>query len=113
MSAPTPTDAEVRGRYCDGVYLQTGHTTEGEDFDRWLTRHDAEIRRAAEQQEADPLDESDHRVRHDADGDHVYYHGPGHWHAHDPSDGIPCPCPGYTLIERADDYGPLTFCDCP
>ena len=89
---------------------QTGHRTEGEDFDRWSTRHDEEIRRAEEK--ADPMDESDHRVRHDADGDHVYYHGPGHWHAHEPS-RYPCPCPGYTLIERADDYGPLTFCDCP
>ena len=73
MTAPTPSDAEVRGRYCDGVYLQTGHRTEGEDSDRWLTRHDAEIRRAEQQQqqqqeeaeeEADPLDESDHRPRH-------------------------------------------------
>ena len=41
MSVPTPSDASVRGRYCDGVYLQTGHTTEGEDFDRWLAQHDA------------------------------------------------------------------------
>lgn len=35
------TDAIVRGRYCDGVYAQTGHATEGEDFDRWLARRDA------------------------------------------------------------------------
>lgn len=26
----------VRGRYCDGTYRQTGHTTDGEEFDRWL-----------------------------------------------------------------------------
>ena len=36
-------DGMVRGRYCDGVYMQTGHTTEGEDFDAWLAQHDAEV----------------------------------------------------------------------
>lgn len=43
MSAPTPSTDVVRGRYCDGVYVQTGHTTEGEDFDRWLTQHDRQV----------------------------------------------------------------------
>ena len=33
-----PSDEQVRGRYCDGTYVQTGHTTEGEDFDAWLAR---------------------------------------------------------------------------
>ena len=33
-----PSDEQVRGRYCDGTYAQTGHTTEGEDFDAWLAR---------------------------------------------------------------------------
>ena len=33
-----PSDDQVRGRYCDGTYAQTGHTTEGEDFDAWLAR---------------------------------------------------------------------------
>lgn len=33
-----PSDDQVRGRYCDGTYLQTGHTTEGDDFDAWLAR---------------------------------------------------------------------------
>ena len=39
-----PSDEQVRGRYCDGTYVQTGHTTEGEDFDAWLAR----VRRDAE-----------------------------------------------------------------
>ena len=48
-----PSDEQVRGRYCDGTYVQTGHTTEGEDFDAWLARvrRDAEaavLREAAE-----------------------------------------------------------------
>jgi hypothetical protein len=43
----TPTDGMVRGRYCDGVYMQTGHTTEGEDFDRWLAQHDRKVAAAA------------------------------------------------------------------
>ena len=48
-----PSDEQVRGRYCDGTYAQTGHTTEGEDFDAWLARvrRDAEaavLREAAE-----------------------------------------------------------------
>lgn len=46
MTTPTPDTATVRGRYCDGTYLQTGHTTEGEDFDRWLAEHDRETRMA-------------------------------------------------------------------
>ena len=33
-----PTEGQARGRYCDGTYLQTGHTTEGDDFDAWLAR---------------------------------------------------------------------------
>lgn len=33
-----PSDDEVRGRYCDGTYTQTGHTTEGGEFDAWLAR---------------------------------------------------------------------------
>lgn len=36
-------DGMVRGRYCDGVYMQTGRTTEGEDFDAWLAQHDAKV----------------------------------------------------------------------
>lgn len=26
----------VRGRYCDGTYVQTGRTTDGIEFDEWL-----------------------------------------------------------------------------
>ena len=33
-----PSDDQVRGRYCDGTYLQTGRTIEGDDFDAWLAR---------------------------------------------------------------------------
>lgn len=33
-----PSDDQVRGRYCDGTYLQTGRTTDGGDFDAWLAR---------------------------------------------------------------------------
>ena len=33
-----PTDDQVRGRYCDGAYVQTGHTAEGDEFDAWLDR---------------------------------------------------------------------------
>ena len=27
---------KVRGRYCDGTYVQTGRTTDGDEFDYWL-----------------------------------------------------------------------------
>ena len=33
-----PSDDQVRGRYCDGTYVQAGHTTEGNEFDAWLAR---------------------------------------------------------------------------
>lgn len=36
-------DAAVRGRYCDGVYVRTGRTTSGGDFNRWLTQHDRKV----------------------------------------------------------------------
>ena len=26
----------IRGRYCDGTYVQTGRTTDGDEFDDWL-----------------------------------------------------------------------------
>lgn len=26
----------ARGRYCDGTYVQTRHTTDGDEFDDWL-----------------------------------------------------------------------------
>ena len=43
-----PSDDQVRGRYCDGTYVQTGHTTEGEDFDAWLARVRRDAAREAE-----------------------------------------------------------------
>ena len=58
--------------------------------------------------EPDPLDESDHRPRHDGTGRH-WTKRAENW--------CECPtweCPGiWTLKEAAQLYGPLTFCDCP
>lgn len=51
-----PSDEQVRGRYCDGTYVQTGHTTEGEDFDAWLAR----VRRDAARE---ALDQAEARVK--------------------------------------------------
>ena len=53
MTAPAPDTATVRGRYCDGLYLQTGHTTDGQDFDRWLAEHDREVATGRESRQAD------------------------------------------------------------
>lgn len=30
------TTGRVRGRYCDGTYIQTRHLTDGSEFDEWL-----------------------------------------------------------------------------
>ena len=46
-----PSDEQVRGRYCDGTYVQTGHTTEGEGFDAWFAR----VRRDAAREALDGL----------------------------------------------------------
>ena len=51
-----PSDDQVRGRYCDGTYVQTGHTTEGEDFDAWLAR----VRRDAARE---ALDQAGARIK--------------------------------------------------
>ena len=45
-----PSDDQVRGRYCDGTYLQTGRTTEGGDFDAWLARVRRDAKAAALQE---------------------------------------------------------------
>lgn len=58
------------------------------------------------QTEPDPLDEDDHRPRHDRDGDH-WRKGPRGWYLSHPENGI------FALAEIANSYGPLTFCDCP
>lgn len=54
---------------------------------------------------ADPLDESDHRPRHDWDGDH-WRRGAWGWYASAPENGI------FRLREIGAMHGPLTFCDC-
>lgn len=33
-------DETVRGRYCDGAYVQTGLPSDGNDYDEWLAEHD-------------------------------------------------------------------------
>lgn len=33
-------DETVRGRYCDGAYVQTGLPDDGSDYDAWLAEHD-------------------------------------------------------------------------
>ena len=33
-------DGMVRGRYCDGAYVQTGFPADGNDYDEWLAKHD-------------------------------------------------------------------------
>ena len=50
-----PTDDQVRGRYCDGTYVQTGHTAEGDEFDAWLDRVKRDAAREA-------LDRAEHRI---------------------------------------------------
>ena len=69
-----PTDDQVRGRYCDGTYTQTGHTTEGDEFDAWLARVKRDAAREALDGLADdfdmwhqdmPTDEVARRIRHE------------------------------------------------
>lgn len=43
MSEHVPDTGRIRGRYCDGAYLQTGYVTDGGEFDRWLAAHDAKV----------------------------------------------------------------------
>lgn len=35
-----PDDETVRGRYCDGTYVQTGLPDDGAAYDAWLAEHD-------------------------------------------------------------------------
>lgn len=62
---------------------------------------------------ADPLDESDHRPRHDRDGVHIVWGTCGHWHSPGYVANIrTCPMTRSTLAAWSSSYGPLTFCDC-
>ena len=40
-------DDTVRGRYCDGTHAQTGHTTDGAEYDTWLAGVKAEAKAEA------------------------------------------------------------------
>lgn len=46
-------DNTVRGRYCDGTHAQTGHTTDGAEYDTWLAGVKAEAKREALEEAAD------------------------------------------------------------
>lgn len=45
----------VRGRYCDGTHAQTGHTTDGAEYDTWLAGVKAEAKAEALNEYADTL----------------------------------------------------------
>lgn len=57
----------VRGRYCDGTHVQTGHTTDGAEYDRWLAGVKAGVKAEAK---AEALNEAAGWVR-DNGGDLV------------------------------------------
>lgn len=54
---------------------------------------------------ADPLDEDDHRPRHDSTGDHWYRRSRGGW-------AFAFAGERFALAEVHALHGPLTFCDC-
>ncbi len=62
---------------------------------------------------ADPLDEDDHRPRHSGNDEHLWRHGPEHWHSFPVEEGL---CPSdrcrLTLDVWRESAPPLTFCDC-
>lgn len=47
MSNYTPSLDQVRGRYCDGTTVQTGHVTDGHEFDRAIAKVRAEAKAEA------------------------------------------------------------------
>ncbi|RAX50879.1 hypothetical protein DQ353_00305 [Arthrobacter sp. AQ5-05] len=59
MSDQTPSLDRIRGRYCDGTYLQTGHVTDGNEFDRAIAEVRATARRDALNEAADAWAEHD------------------------------------------------------
>ena len=56
----------------------------------------------------DPLDENDHRTRHTRHGNHLYRHGPRHWHTF----GMLCRHDCDNPLEKWANIGPLTICAC-
>lgn len=55
MSDHTPSLDQVRGRYCDGTLVQTGHVTDGHEFDRMIAKVRAEAKQEALREAADLL----------------------------------------------------------
>lgn len=53
MSDYTPSLDQVRGRYCDGTLVQTGHVTDGHEFDRMIAKVRAEAKQEALREAAD------------------------------------------------------------
>ena len=107
------------GGYVGGDYTLPEMPLRGGD--RIVTREEAQrILRAGQElgfvAEADPLDESDHRARHNRHGGHIYRHGPEHWHDYGLEDGRcdmdPAGDDPVRLADFSARFGPLTFCDC-
>ena len=48
-------DDTVRGRYCDGTHVQTGRTTDGEEYDAWLAQVRAEAKAEALEEAASEI----------------------------------------------------------
>lgn len=55
-------DDTVRGRYCDGTHVQTGHTTDGAEYDTWLAGVKAEAKAEALKEAASELEEKIERL---------------------------------------------------
>ena len=99
--------ATMQGHWCT-------RTEHADDRHVWaMSDQEAERLLREEDWFADPLDESDHRPRHNRHGGHVYRHGPNHWHDYGLEDGRCDMEPaGDDPVRLSDFPGPLTFCDC-
>lgn len=53
MTDYTPSLDQIRGRYCDGTYTQTGQLTDGAEFDRAIAKVRAEAKAEALREAAD------------------------------------------------------------
>ena len=74
--------------------------------DMFLCAEDRAVLELVRLRLADPLDPTDHRPRHDADGEHWVHTADG-WRY----EGIPGAVPFlFRVVVR--QFGPLTFCDC-